>query len=95
MVRLRGFETLDFDEAVTTERERLAAYAPDDISYKRYAYVDRGRYGYQFERALNLFPHEQKASSKERRAYYPVERPFLMFRSMELAKFLNHLFVFV
>ena len=59
MVRLRGFETLSFDEAVKAERDRLAAFATGDIAYKRYAYVDRGSYGYQFERALKLFPREQ------------------------------------
>lgn len=56
---LRGFEDLDFDEAVRVERERLAAYDADDIGYKRYAYIGRGFYGYQLERALNLFPREQ------------------------------------
>lgn len=59
MTTHRGFEDLDFDEAVRGERARLAVYDAGDIGYKRYAYVSRGFYGYQFERALNLFPREQ------------------------------------
>lgn len=59
MIKLRGYETLDFDAAVHAEKGRLASYAPDDIDYKRFAYVDRGRYGHQFARALKHFSHEQ------------------------------------
>ncbi|MCC5972392.1 MAG: sulfotransferase [Pararhodobacter sp.] len=59
MITVRGFETLGFDEAVRAEPGRLASYAMDDITYKRYAYIDRGHYGYQFARALDFFPSKQ------------------------------------
>ncbi|MGP9806428.1 sulfotransferase family protein [Paracoccus sp. NSM] len=59
MRRRRGVESLDFDAAIRAEPGRIAAAAPGDISYKAHAYVDRGRYGSQLARALDVFAAEQ------------------------------------
>jgi hypothetical protein len=59
MATRNGRETLDFDAAIRAERGRIADYAPGDVGYKAYAYVDRGFYGRQLARALDLFPRNQ------------------------------------
>lgn len=59
MATRRGRETLDFDAAIRAESDRIAAYPPRDIGYKAYAYVERGFYGRQLSRALDVFPREQ------------------------------------
>jgi len=57
MQRVRGIEPLDFLDAVRAEPERLAKLPPEKL--RKFAYVDRGRYGAQIERALSIFPREQ------------------------------------
>lgn len=54
-----GRETLDFDAAIRAECSRITASHPGDISYKVYAYVDRGFYGRQLARALKIFSRDQ------------------------------------
>ncbi len=50
-------EVLSFEHAIAAEGHRLAALPP--IEAKQIAYVDRGRYGSQLIRALNVFPRNQ------------------------------------
>lgn len=57
MQRVRGIEPLDFLDAICAEPERLAKLPPDRA--RKFAYLDRGRYGTQLQRALSLFPREQ------------------------------------
>ncbi len=57
MQRVRGIEPLDFIDAVIAEPDRLATLASE--RQRKFAYVDRGRYGVQLTRALELFPREQ------------------------------------
>ena len=63
MVReVLGAEPLGFEAAVAAERGRLAL-AGDDTSrgssFRRHAYLSRGRYAEQIERLLRYFPAEQ------------------------------------
>ena len=57
MQRVRGIEPLDFVDAVRAEPERLEKLPPEKL--RKFAYLDRGRYGEQLQRALSLFPREQ------------------------------------
>jgi hypothetical protein len=57
MQRVRGNDSLDFLDAVRAEPERLAKLPAEKL--RKFAYVDRGRYGEQLERALSVFPREQ------------------------------------
>ncbi|EGV27592.1 sulfotransferase [Thiorhodococcus drewsii AZ1] len=59
MATRRRRETLGFDAAIRAERRRIAAYPPGDIGYKACAYLDRGFYGRQLSRALDLFPRDR------------------------------------
>jgi len=61
----RGFETLEFMEAVKQEKIRLANCADEfsNLGYSenhfRYAYVERGKYIEQIKRCYTLFPRNQ------------------------------------
>jgi hypothetical protein len=57
MQRVRGNEPLDFLDAVGAEPERIAKLPP--VKLRKFAYVDRGRYGVQLKRALSILPREQ------------------------------------
>lgn len=57
MQRVRGIEPLDFLDAVRVEPERLTELPPEKL--RKFAYVDRGRYGTQLARALSLFARER------------------------------------
>jgi hypothetical protein len=57
MQRERGYETLDFLDAVKAEEQRQEKAAP--LQSRRFSYISRGFYGEQLERAFNHFPHEQ------------------------------------
>ncbi len=57
MQRTRGLDPLDFREAVRAEPERLASLPPGKL--RKFAYIDRGRYGTQLARMLDLFPRQQ------------------------------------
>jgi Sulfotransferase domain len=57
MQRVRGLEPLDFLDAIRAEPARLARLPPEKL--RKFAYVDRGRYGAQLQRALTIFPREQ------------------------------------
>jgi hypothetical protein len=57
MQRARGLDPLDFLDAIRAEPERLARLPPEQS--RKLAYVDRGRYRSQIDRALSLFPREQ------------------------------------
>lgn len=57
MQRVRGLEPLDFLDAVRAEPARLAKLPPEKL--RKFAYVDRGRYGAQLQRALTIFSREQ------------------------------------
>ncbi len=57
MQRERGFETLDFLNAVREEPERLRQELPRQS--RRFSYIDRGFYSEQLERLFRLFPREQ------------------------------------
>jgi hypothetical protein len=57
MQRVRGNEPLDFLDAVEAAPERLTKLPPEKL--RKFAYVDRGHYGEQIERALSIFPREQ------------------------------------
>lgn len=53
----QGRETLPFEDAVRTERERCAAAGP--LQHRRWSYVDRGRYAVQLRRIARHFPPSQ------------------------------------
>ena len=55
----RGAEYLPFAEAIRAGRQRLAGLAANAPEARVYSYVERGRYGAQLRRALELFPAEQ------------------------------------
>jgi hypothetical protein len=57
MQRVRGHEPLDFLDAIRAEPERLAKLPPEKL--RKFAYIDRGRYGAQLERAISIFPRDQ------------------------------------
>jgi Sulfotransferase domain len=57
MQRVRGLEPLDFLDAIGAEPERLTKLPPERL--RKFAYLDRGRYGEQITRALSIFPREQ------------------------------------
>jgi hypothetical protein len=57
MQRTRGIEPFDFLDAVEAEPRRIAESAPRQL--RKLAYVDRGRYAEQLQRAFRLFPREQ------------------------------------
>lgn len=54
--RARGKETLEFDEALDAEAQRLTG---DQFERSHFSYVDRGRYVPQIERILDHFPRDQ------------------------------------
>jgi sulfotransferase family protein len=54
MQRERGYETLDFLEAVKAETQRQGEAAP--LQSRRFSYIARGLYGEQLERAFKFFP---------------------------------------
>ncbi|MGI9115806.1 MAG: sulfotransferase family protein [Chthoniobacterales bacterium] len=78
MQRVRGIEPLDFLDAISAEPNRLTQLDPEQR--RKFAYVDRGRYGVQLSRALHLFPPRQLLILKyeEFRAHQPevVEKVF-------------------
>ena len=57
MQRFKGREPLDFFDAVSEEKMRIAG-APRTEA-RRFAYVDRGFYARQLERLFKFFPREQ------------------------------------
>jgi hypothetical protein len=57
MQRDRGYETLDFLDAVRAEPERLREALP--LQSKRFSYIDRGFYSEQLERVFRFFPRSQ------------------------------------
>lgn len=54
MQRERGYETLDFLEAVNAEAQRQREAAP--LQSRRFSYIGRGRYAEQLERVFEFFP---------------------------------------
>jgi hypothetical protein len=57
MQRVRDLEPFDFLDAIRAEPERLAKLPPERL--RKFAYLDRGRYGEQLTRALSIFPRDQ------------------------------------
>ena len=57
MQRERGYEALDFLDAVREENNRLKEALP--FQSRRFSYVDRGFYSEQLERVFKFFPREQ------------------------------------
>lgn len=57
MQRERGYETLDFLDAVRAEPDRQREASP--LQSRRFSYVDRGLYSEQLERVFKFFPREQ------------------------------------
>ena len=53
MQRFRGREPLDFFDAIREEETRIAGAPP--IEARRFAYLERGFYGRQLERGLQIF----------------------------------------
>jgi hypothetical protein len=54
MQRERGYETLDFLEAVQAEEKRQREAAP--LQSRRFSYIGRGLYAEQLERVFRFFP---------------------------------------
>jgi hypothetical protein len=54
MQRERGYETLDFLEAVQAEEKRQREAAP--LQSRRFSYIGRGLYAEQLERVFKFFP---------------------------------------
>jgi Sulfotransferase domain len=57
MQRERGYESLDFTDAVAAEEERQQQAAP--LQSRRFSYIGRGRYAEQLERVFKFFPRDQ------------------------------------
>jgi Sulfotransferase domain len=57
MQRERGYETLDFLDALEAEEKRQQEAAP--LQSRRFSYVGRGLYAEQLERVFHLFPRDQ------------------------------------
>lgn len=57
MERLRGRETLSFEEALRNEPERCREAYP--LQHRFRSYIDRGRYSVQLARVWSLFPRSQ------------------------------------
>ena len=57
MQRERGYEPLDFLDAIKAEEQRQKEAAP--LQSRRFSYIGRGLYGEQIDRALKYFPREQ------------------------------------
>jgi hypothetical protein len=57
MQRERGYEPLDFLDAIKAEEQRQREAAP--VQSRRFSYVGRGLYGEQLERVFKYFPREQ------------------------------------
>ncbi len=57
MQRERGYDTLDFLDAVRAEQQREKEAAPSQA--RRFSYIGRGLYGEQIGRVLKYFPREQ------------------------------------
>ena len=57
MQRERGYDTLDFLDAIKAEEQRQKEAAP--LQSRRFSYVGRGLYGAQLERVFRYFPREQ------------------------------------
>jgi hypothetical protein len=55
----RGYETLQFGDAIRQGRERLASASGTSQEARVYSYVERGFYAEQVERLLQLFPRDQ------------------------------------
>ena len=62
MQRFKGREPLDFLPALKEEPRRIAQ--PLSIESRRFAYIDRGFYSGQLDRAFNFFPREQVKTLK-------------------------------
>ena len=54
MQRERGYETLDFLDAIKAEEERQQKAAP--LQSRRFSYVGRGLYAEQLETSISIFP---------------------------------------
>lgn len=59
MSRARGVETLCFSRAIRDGRRRLEGAAPDAPALRHFSYVERGFYGAQVERLMDVFPRRQ------------------------------------
>jgi sulfotransferase family protein len=57
MQRERGFDALDFLDAIRAEADRQREALP--FQSRRFSYVDRGLYSVQLERVFKFFPREQ------------------------------------
>jgi Sulfotransferase domain len=57
MQRERGYDTLDFLDAIKAEQSRQSETAP--LQSRRFSYVGRSLYGEQLERVFKYFPREQ------------------------------------
>lgn len=57
MQRERGYDTLDFLDAIKAEEQRQKEVAP--LQSRRFSYVGRGLYGEQLERVFEYFPRQQ------------------------------------
>ena len=57
MQRERGYDTLDFLDAIKAEEQRQKEAAP--LQSRRFSYVGRGLYGAQLEQVFRYFPREQ------------------------------------
>ena len=64
--RRQGFETLDFDDALAAEEERLEGSEPalfepgaKHYSHQHHSYIARSRYEVQISRYMKLFPAKQ------------------------------------
>lgn len=55
----RGGDSMPFAEAIRDGRRRLDGLAPTDAARRTFSYVERGFYGQQVERLLDLFPRDQ------------------------------------
>ena len=71
MQRERGYDTLDFLDAVNAEEQRQKEEAP--WQSRRFSYIGRGLYGEQMERVFRYFPREQLkvVRSEELRSDFP------------------------
>jgi hypothetical protein len=59
MARRRGWEDLEFEEALKREAGRLSQFNPANQSWRFQSYARRGFYGRQVRRLLTFFPREQ------------------------------------
>jgi Sulfotransferase domain len=87
METTRGFETLQFSDAIRpTARERVHS-APNSV-HRIFSYVERGFYAAQIARILNLFPAEQLLVVKTQSLW---EQPEETLRSVERFIGVEHL----